>query len=374
MQRLAGAALEAVDGDHRERDREDRPRRGHALGRRREREGRRERGRERQQVELVGAGEQIAETDDEQRRERPRARRAGPPPQRPRRPDRGGEHEEQREQQLEQLVRVGAHVPVRDERQPLQALIAREPEDLAGHVAARDDRERRQQHRRDDREREQRLRRAGLEDRARERRHTDLGAEHERQAREHPAARRRPAGGEQRPQREQQRRRRRARPGRERHRAGDRDPRGERPALPRVAPHEAVGGQRGEGIDRDAQHAPGHQRRAERLRQRGEQHRLARGVVRPEVAVGPLAVGHPPGPREHEALVVRAVAAQQRETRQRGRGGEQERLEAGGRRPRAARGYGCHTRPAGRRADRRRGAAPRLASACATTARIPWRK
>ena len=126
MADLAGATLEAVRGDDGEHDAERNLDGGRALGGRGERNADRERGRKRQQVELVGAPEQVGDPDGDERRERPSAG-GRPPPEQPRRVHGRAGDEQQREEQFQELVRVGADVTPGHERQALQVLQAREP-------------------------------------------------------------------------------------------------------------------------------------------------------------------------------------------------------------------------------------------------------
>ena len=103
----------------------------------------------------------------------------------------------------------------------------------------------------------------------------------------------------------------------------------------------------------------------------GEQHRLAGRVVGPEVAVGPLAVGDPLRPGQHQALVVRAVAAQDREGRQR----RPRRAASSAPAATLAAAHTGRARPRARRGGRRRAARrePTPSSARSTTARRPRR-
>ena len=326
--------------------------------------------RQRHEMELVGASEQVREPDRDQRRQRD----AVAARERPARPQHAARHEDRGQVELEQLVGVQAAVVVQREGQALEVLQRGEAQHLVGHRTAGDDREGRERERRDDRCRERRRARAAgrprLERRAERGRDADLGTHDDRQAGEGARAERRPARGEQGAEAERQRRR--VGPGAAgpRHGARHRSPRAPAPSPCPPAAH--VGeGEHGDGrVDRHAHDAPPQQRRAEELDQRGEQQRLARRVVGPEVAVGPLAVGDPARPGQHQALVVRAVAAQDREGRQRGRA---EREQRAGRQLAAA--HTGRARPRARRGGRRRAARrePSPSSASSTTERRPRR-
>ena len=241
---LGELAVEAVQDDQRQAARRAPPStRCAALARRAGGQRDRQHGGERDEVELVGAGEQVRQADDEQRHERPARAAAG---QHRDRPQHGEEHQQRREVALEDLVGV-AGVRRQRERQALQVLLAREAERLREQVAGR--------------------RRSGTAPRPRSatprrpqpqrrpacsrppRTHAPSAAAtpisgRNRNARPasaagQPAWRR---AGQQRAERQRDRGRVRARRQRPRHRGGHARPRGERPAVVgRLAPHEQVG-------------------------------------------------------------------------------------------------------------------------------------
>ena len=119
-----------------------------------------------------------------------------------------------------------------------------------------------------------------------------------------------------------------------RHRRRHRQPRRQRQRLGRVAAHQGVGEHGDRRVDQHAQHPPGQQRRAEEPVQRAEQVVLAGAVVRVEVAVGQLAVRHPRGGLEHQALVVRVDPPADRGTREKGGESEEQPVSQRRRRPR----------------------------------------
>jgi hypothetical protein len=327
-QQLAGLALEAVQGDERHDADEEHADGGGLLACRGGDEQQRQRDGEGDEVELVGASEQVRQPGEGERRqsERPRRRAADGGVHRPQRRPRD---EDERQPELEQLVRIGADARrVERERQALEVLDAEEAEGLVDGLPRRGDQERQPAGQRRARRDRQRPRRA--EQRHPERRRgADLQAEHCGEAGQDAGEHQAPRGGEQRAQTERERRRVRAGPGRERHRARHGDPGEEGEALgARLAPREPVGQQRDHGVEDDPEDPPGHERRPEERVERREEERLAGRVVPPEVAVGQLAVGDPARGLQHEALVVRADLAPDRRGRQERRQHEQDGVAA----------------------------------------------
>ena len=111
---------------------------------------------------------------------------------------------------------------------------------------------------------------------------------------------------------------------REGHRERGREPREHRRGTGRRAIRQPPGEQRDGRVGEHPDDPPHEERGAEEIPQPGQQIRLARWVEPPEVGVGRLAAGDPPGRLEHEPLVVRLDALEHRRRRQDGGAEEQE--------------------------------------------------